>query len=125
MYRLIEYKEEYRKQWNSFVNENGTVFHSLEWKEVLEDSFGYESCYYMVIDEEGVISGIIPMITGRDITLKKAGISLPFVNYVDICVVCDSAYNFIVEQIPSLLNGLKLDYIELRLKNGVIKDDMV
>lgn len=125
MYKLVEYKEEYRKHWNRFAQTHGTVFHRIEWKEVLEETFGYKSHYLMVMDSTGAIAGLIPIISGRDLSLKKAGFSLPFVNYLDICCIDEEAYRFIIEQMHPLLNGLKLNYIELRLKDTHIHDDMV
>ncbi len=125
MYKLIEYKEKNRKQWNQFAEENGTVFHRIEWKEILEKVFGYRGHYLMVMEEAGAIAALIPIMVGRDLLLKKAGISLPFVNYMDICCREETVYRFVVEQAHSLLNSLKLDYMELRLKDQTVEDDVV
>lgn len=125
MYRLVEYKNEFKSRWNAFAKEKGTVFHRIEWKEVLEEVFGYRSHYFMVMDEAGEIMGLLPIIEGRDITMKKAGVSMPFVNHVDICCVDDGVSDFAAEQVHALLGCLKLDYIELRFKDGELRDDTV
>lgn len=130
MYSLVNYIDIYINQWDSFAKEYGTVFHTIGWKEVLEKSFGLETHYFMAMDENGQIRAIAPIAYGRNLLLKKVGMALPFVNYLDLCAADDKAEDFITEQLSSLLKSEGLNYIELRykdsklnVKNADIQDD--
>ena len=123
MYTWVEYKEEHREQWNQFVQLHGTVFHRIEWKEVLEETFGYRGYYRMLMDSSGTLVGLLPLLGGRDLRMKKAGISIPFVNYLDLCCADEAACRFMIEQMHPLLCSLQLDYIELRLKDRQLQED--
>ena len=60
MYRIIEYRSEYRDCWDEYVKENGNIFHLINWKDVLEQTFGYKSLYLMVMDTDDNIVGLVP-----------------------------------------------------------------
>lgn len=118
MYRIVEYNDTYKGQWDSFVSEYGTVFHATGWKEVLEKSFGLKPHYFMAMDENNQIRAVAPIASGRNLLLKKVGIALPFVNYLDLCAADEAAEAFITENLPQLLKKEGLDYIELRYKDS-------
>jgi FemAB-related protein (PEP-CTERM system-associated) len=115
MYRIIEYSDEYKDSWNKFVNEYGNIFHLIEWKEILEAAFGYRSLYLMAIDESDKIAGVIPMILCRNLLMKKAAVSLPFVNYLDICCRDKETFRFIIGFIKDMPVKYRTDYAEVRL----------
>lgn len=117
MYKIIEYKNDYRDSWNAFAKEHGDIFHLIEWKEILEETFGYKSIYLMAVDMSNNLVGLIPILSGRNLLMKKAGISLPFVNYLNICCKDAGVHKFIIEQIRQLPDRFKLDYLELRIKS--------
>lgn len=118
MYSLVVYKKEFKNQWENFAKQHGTVFHSIAWKEILEETFGFKSHYVMAFDEDGMVKAIMPIATGRNLLLKKIGMALPFVNYLDICAETDEARDFIIDQVYPMLSTLGLDFIELRFKDN-------
>lgn len=121
MYSLVVYKEEFRNQWEEFVRQYGTVFHSIAWKEILEETFGYKTHYVMVYDDDGLIKAVMPLAICRNLLFKKVGMALPFVNYLDVCYSSEDARDFIVEQMYPMLSTMGLDFIELRFKNQTIE----
>ncbi|RJS71848.1 hypothetical protein CW714_05200, partial [Methanophagales archaeon] len=54
-------KNDYNR-WNDFLktHKNATIFHTIEWKNVLEETFGYKPEYLVVKNSEGKIVGISP-----------------------------------------------------------------
>jgi serine/alanine adding enzyme len=96
---------------------HGTVFHSISFRQILIRSFGYRCVYHAIVDELNRIHALVPLVAGRNLGFKKAGVSLPFVNYTDICAVSKDAQDFAVEAILTLKERYGLDYIELRLKD--------
>jgi len=117
MYNLVVCNKENKKQWDSFVKEHGTIFHTTGWKEVLEETFNLKTNYLMALDEKDQIKAIAPMAIGRNLMFKKVGMALPFVNYLDVCATDDEAANFINDQMHPMLSAKGLDYIELRYKD--------
>ena len=118
MYSLVVYKKEFKNQWENFVKQHGTVFHSIAWKEILEETFGFKTHYVMAFDEDGQVKSVMPLVIGRNLALKKVGMALPFVNYLDICAEDDKARDFILEQMYPMLSTIGLDFIELRFKDS-------
>lgn len=116
MLRLAEYTETMRDEWDRLALSKGTVFHTIAFREILTASFGYQCAYHAVLASDGRICALLPLIAGRNLGLKKAGVALPFVNYMDICATDDEALRFLLGTVPELLDKLGLDYIELRFK---------
>ena len=119
-YEMVEYQETYQAAWNEFGRTHGSLFHRLEWKEILEEACGYRSVYLLVLDERQVVAGLLPLCTGRNLALQRVGVSLPFVHYVNICCRDDEVYRFIVERLALLPRLYGLSYLEVRLKDGEI-----
>ena len=122
MYRLVPYNETMRSSWESLALNRGTVFHSLAFREILTESFGYQPAYYAVMDDANEVRGLLPLVQGRDLTLSKAAVSLPFVNHLDICADSDSVRQFVMEHLPSVRTVLGLNYLTLRLKDQALDD---
>lgn len=117
MYRCVAYTESMKEQWDRFAWSEGTVFHTLAFRSILLDSFGYKCAYHAVMDEHDQIQAMIPLVVGRNLSLKKAAVSLPFVNYTDICARSEDAHTYAIDSVQKLREQLGLSYIELRLKN--------
>jgi len=51
------------ENWNEFLKktENATVYHTPQWKKVLEESFGYKPYYLFVVDDSDNILGFLPL----------------------------------------------------------------
>lgn len=73
--------EEYNK-WNEFVDSRQelSIFHTAEWKQILEDVFEYIPFYHVVKNQEGSIVGVSPAFICQTFT-GKVLISLPFFEY--------------------------------------------
>ncbi len=124
MFKLLEYNDKYRSSWNDFAREKGTIFHTIEWKEVLEETFGYKSIYMMVVGEDCDVVGLIPVLTGRNILMRKIGVSLPFVNHADICCKDPEAFRYIIDKLSDLSNESRLHYLEMRFKEQTLEENI-
>lgn len=116
MFRWAEYTEAMREEWDRLALSRGTIFHTLEFRQILLSSFGYRCAYHAVLDSKGSICAIIPFVVGHNLTLQNAGVSLPFVNYADICADSEEALRFAMDSMAKLKDKLGLNYLELRLK---------
>ncbi|MCU6791620.1 GNAT family N-acetyltransferase [Paenibacillus sp. WQ 127069] len=120
MFRCVVYTEAMKDEWDRFALAKGTIFHTIALRQVLIQSFGYTCGYHAILDENNRICAIIPLIIGRNLGWKKAGVSLPFVNYTDIACDSEEAFQYAVDAIIELKVKYKLDYVDLRLKDQSI-----
>lgn len=66
-------------EWENFVATapNGSFFHTLKWKKVLENSFPYESLYLVIRDSNGKLIGVCPFFITKKLWPFKVLDSLP------------------------------------------------
>lgn len=104
------------EEWDNFVktHKGGTIFHTLGWKKVLEESYGYEPRYYVIKNANGEITGIFPTFKVKTF-FGKIIVSQPFAEYGGALV--REGYEKAVIDILNIFkkevkNGVK--YIEIR-----------
>jgi hypothetical protein len=70
------------QRWDDFVNasDNATFFHLSGWREIIEDFLGHKT-YYLYVEREGEIVGILPLARVKSWLFGDALISLPFLVY--------------------------------------------
>ena len=101
------------KEWEEFVADSprGTFFHTLKWKRILEESFGFEAYYLAIRDSDRNLVGICPFVL-----LKKARVF----KVLDSLPVSDSAGPLIKEEHTKEATGVLKDYLRgLSAKNGI------
>ena len=96
-----ELKDE--REWESFLQTSpeGTFYHSLKWKQVIERSFPNSALYLTVKDENGTIVGVCPGFVLDSIGVKVYD-SMPFSDYGGPLV----AAPYVQDVSSSLLNFL-------------------
>lgn len=117
MFRCVAYTEAMRGEWDALASTKGTVFHGIAFRQILIRSFGYKCGYHAIIDGNDKICALIPLVIGRNLGLQNAGVSLPFVNFTDVCTENEAALQFAIAALPHLQDKCRLNYIELRLKD--------
>jgi serine/alanine adding enzyme len=122
MFRCVQFTDCMKDEWDRFVLSKGTIFQTIAFRDILLHSFGYKCGYHAILDRYNHICATIPMVIGRNLKLKKAGVSLPFVNYSDICAESEEALHFAMASIREWKDKYRLDYIELRLKEQDLSD---
>lgn len=120
MYRCLPYTEDMKEDWDRLAWSQGTTFHTLAFRQILLETFRYQCLYHAVVDSNGQICALIPLISGRNLGLKRVGVSLPFVNYADVCALDEEAAQFARDAIVQLKKQYRLRYIELRFKRGTM-----
>ncbi len=121
MFRCIAYNETLKEEWDNLALSRGTIFHATAFRRILMETFDYQCAYHAVVDEDNHMAALLPLVTARNLGLKKVGVAVPFINYLDICAVDIEARQFALACLPEIRNRLQLSYIELRLKEQEIK----
>lgn len=69
--------------WDTFVRSRGegTHFHRWAWRRVVEDVHGHECPYLAARDDDGELTGVLPLVRVRSLLFGDYLVSMPFVNY--------------------------------------------
>ncbi|MDO8725114.1 MAG: GNAT family N-acetyltransferase [Candidatus Methanoperedens sp.] len=116
-YEIHPFNSKDEKDWKEFIDnhKDATIFHSIEWKKVIEKTFGFRHEYLVVRDSDNNLVGISPAFNIRTF-FGKVIISQPFFEYGGPIV--DNQFNIAYEDIlyyyKNRIDTDKLDYIELK-----------
>ena len=69
-------------EWQRYVGSvpNASMYHSIEWRDILSHSFGHKTRYLMA-REGGVVRGVLPLVEMQSPLFGHFFVSLPFLNY--------------------------------------------
>jgi serine/alanine adding enzyme len=115
MFTSVPYTDALRSRWDELALTRGTVFHTAAFRRILADTFGYIPADHAILDAEGRVAALIPLVIGRNLRLQRAGVALPFANHADICATSDSARDAAFVALPGIAAAHHLAYLELRL----------
>jgi hypothetical protein len=100
--------------WNELVLQNAdySIFHSKEWCQLLDKTYGYKPCY-IILPGDTKFNLLIPMMEVNSIITGNRIVSLPFSDY---CEPFSQEFTFdeILNQLKSLYDKRNYKYIELR-----------
>lgn len=112
----MEIKDEVRtNQWNEFLQgcEKATIYHTPEWKAVLESAFGYDSKYIYLVDDHEKVAGVLPLFYVKSKLFGFHVSSLPFSHYCGY-VGKESHRNEALEKAIQISESTKSKYLEIR-----------
>ncbi|MBE0436023.1 MAG: FemAB family PEP-CTERM system-associated protein [Methylomicrobium sp.] len=103
------------KKWDAFVEQqaDATFFHLSGWKAVIERAFGHET-YFYYIENNGKITGILPLARIKSPLFGHALCSLSFCVYGGIVAEDEESYAMLDQEACRLAAELKVDYLEMR-----------
>ncbi len=104
-----------REKWDSYVqaSEEGTLYHLTGWKEIIENTFGHKT-YYIYTEENGKITGILPLVLMKSLLFGRFIISVPFFNYGGICANGENERNALLKYAIEIARKEDAEHIELR-----------
>ena len=109
--------------WNSYVmnHPQGTVFHLIQWKNVIEKTFGHKACYLIAEDNSINVSngktstvGILPLFKINSILFGNYFVSVPFAETGGPIADSQSALKKLVDRAIKYSIENRVDYLELR-----------
>ena len=102
-------------QWNHFLQEcdQATIYHTPEWKKLLEASFNYEPCYLFVLDENNQLIGLLPLFKVRSRITRNRLCTLPFSHECGY-IGDENAMGLVYEEVLRLGASKDISYIEIR-----------
>ncbi len=102
--------------WDKYVhsNPNSTNYHQIGWRDVIERSFSHKTYYFMAVNSEGLIKGVLPMAYIKSAMFGKFMVSIPFFNYGGLLCDDDEAEVILLKEAQKTLNELGAAHLELR-----------
>jgi FemAB-related protein (PEP-CTERM system-associated) len=108
--------------WDDFVlsHPQGTFFHQLGWKRVMEKTYRYTP-YYFCAKRGDRITGIAPSFLISNWLTGRCLISLPFAVYGGVCAEDQGSEQALIDHLEDLATRLDAGYLELRDRKGELR----
>jgi FemAB-related protein (PEP-CTERM system-associated) len=130
------YKKGDKENWESYVlnHQQGTFFHLIGWKSVIEKTFRHKAFYLIaekgeeISDRKGnaenkrKIIGILPLFLIKSFIFCKSLVSIPFAAYGGILADSHEIARKLLDRAKEITHSEKLDYLELRNRNGKVEN---
>jgi FemAB-related protein (PEP-CTERM system-associated) len=106
---------EQSERWDQFVEQTpeASFFHLSAWKKVIEKSFGHRA-YYLYTEQDGCISGVLPLFHVRSRLFGSFLNSLPFGAYGGVVAATEQAASALEQAACALASELGVGYLEMR-----------
>lgn len=101
--------------WDRFVCRQpaASVYHLAAWRDVITSVFGRET-YYLAAEDQGVLSGILPLVRLKSLVFGDFLVSLPYVNYGGVLADSSSAARELLRRACGLADELGVAHAEFR-----------
>ncbi|HJX29896.1 MAG TPA: FemAB family XrtA/PEP-CTERM system-associated protein [Thermoanaerobaculia bacterium] len=105
----------YEAAWDRFVRTkpDGTFFHQLDWRWLVERTFGHRPHYLMARRGE-TITGVLPMFELKSLLFGHSLVSIPFAIGGGVVAADDETARSLLFRAQELADRLDVDYLELR-----------
>ena len=100
--------------WNNFLDHTpSTVYHTPQWKMLLEKVFSYSPVYLFALNDSGYITGFLPLFRVKGFFSGTRLCAIPFGH---ICGAIGSmeAKNFLISKALELVDGSFVESLEIR-----------
>src|SRR5690349_8319940 len=120
--RVCPFGEEDASSWEQYVRSHpdGSFFHQLAWKKVIEKTYKYRSLYFCAKRGER-ITGIAPSFLISSWMTGRRLISLPFAVYGGICADDCESEQALISHLEKLAADLDSEYLELRYRGAEVR----
>jgi len=106
-------------QWDDYVktHQQGSFFHLSGWQTVIEKSFSH-SCYFLYVQQNGIITGVLPLVEVKSKLFGHALVSTPFCVYGGVIADSQNIARQLEQEACRIAEQLQVDYLELRYKEA-------
>lgn len=113
--RTVVYHDAWRTAWDDYVSRqpSGSLFHLTAWKRVVERTFRFEA-RYLLVEENGVIRGVLPLFLVRNFLQGRNLISAPYAVYGGPCADNEQMAARLRTAAREMADQESVQYLELR-----------
>jgi FemAB-related protein (PEP-CTERM system-associated) len=91
-----------------------SFYHNQRWLEMLTTFYGYRIIRLTTTDQDGRITGFLPLCSVNSLLTGRRLVSLPFSDQCPLLAVDETSANDLIEQAVHLARQQKVKYLELR-----------
>lgn len=109
------------REWEEFVAKPDNIayiWHSLKWKKIVENEYGYKS-FYLLARKDGKVCGILPLFQIKSIITGNRLVSLPFSYYCGVVANSDDAKEQLIREAMKIVKELNCAYLELKMQKPI------
>ena len=120
---IKELQPKHQQAWDDFVigAPQGTFFHLGAWRDVVESAFKH-SPHYLFAEQDGAITGVLPLVYLRSAFFGRKLVSVPFCVYGGPIATDDITAKALSERAIELMRECRADLIELRSREALALD---
>jgi FemAB-related protein (PEP-CTERM system-associated) len=113
--RMLSNDSDDAAAWDRFVNASseGTIFHLLAWKRVVQEVFHHVPRYLLAVDGDD-IKGILPLFEVRGLLTGRVLVSTPYAVYGGLCTTSPEADGVLLSAAQDLATRHRARYVEFR-----------
>jgi lipid II:glycine glycyltransferase (peptidoglycan interpeptide bridge formation enzyme) len=107
--------------WNEYIqkNEKSSFFHTLEWRNIVHQVYGFHPIYIMAITDDGSVKGVSPSFYTKSVLFGKKISSTPFNFYNGPIFDDETAGRMLIEWLIAKGKELDAKYVELKFMNEI------
>lgn len=120
--KILKKKDE--KDWQKFISNHkeSRIYHTLEWKEILKKTYGYEPIYLITRNDEDEVQGVLPIFGVKSFIFGKRMVSLPYSHSVGILYQNEDALKSLINFAMQLCVDRGYNYLEIKQRNILPKN---
>lgn len=124
MINIVPLTKENEEKWNDFINshEKATFFHTLEWRDIIKEVYGFEPMYFMAFDENGKVQAIFPSFYTKSFLFGKKIISTPFNFYNGPLFKNEKAGEALINYVIKIAKERNVKYVELKFMDDISEE---
>jgi FemAB-related protein (PEP-CTERM system-associated) len=102
--------------WHTLIEERAknSFYYDQRWLEMLTSFYGYRITRLMTKDQDGQITGFLPLCSVNSVLTGRRLVSLPFSDQCPLLAVDEASANDLIAQALRLARQKKVKYLELR-----------
>lgn len=118
---IRQFTPKHASAWDNFVTAapNGTFFHRIGWRHVIEAAFRHHP-HYVLAEQDGAVTGILPLVHVKSALFGNRLLSLPFCVYGGPLATEAESTTALVDHSIDLAKRLSARVIEFRAREPIV-----
>ncbi|MFH1331908.1 MAG: GNAT family N-acetyltransferase [archaeon] len=114
--KVVRLSSDYEGGWNSYLDSNpkASFFHTLDWKRIIENVYGFEPYYFLALDDKDDVKGVVCSFFTRSLIFGKKIISTPFNFYNEPLFDDKDAASALVKAVLDVARERDVKYVEFK-----------
>lgn len=125
MIEIVQLSDSFNGAYEEFIRSrpDSNVYHTLEWKRLIEEVYSFNSHYFLALEEHKVV-GVLPLFYANTLVKGRRYSSIPFSHHVPLLADSEVVRSQLLSKLFDLMQTYRVPQSELR-NDFQIKDSRV